>query len=388
MKPYIVFLLLIALQVASCSKSGNDAPAPPSPPPPPPPSSTNLVELDANVQIFMSQYNIPGLSLAITRNGKLIYTKGYGFADKDASTPVTDSSLFRLASVSKCITAITIMQLVEQGKLTLNDKVFGAGALLGTQYGNQPYGQHITNITVRHLLQHAAGGWGNTNSDPMFSNANLNGQELLSWILDNRPLVNTPGTNYEYSNVGFFILGLIVEKITGKPYETYVREAILQPAGITAMRIAGNLKADKRPNEVTYYGQSGQNPYINTINRLGACGGWIASPTDLMRLLVRVDGFTTKPDMLAPETIQAMVTPSFANNNYACGWHVNNSNNWWHTGSLPGTSTIMVRADRGFNWAVLTNTRNTNDNYYTDLDRLVWKSINNSNTPWPEVDLF
>src|SRR5699024_6421871 len=133
------------------------------------------------------------------------------------------------ASVSKTFTAVTILKLKEAGKLSLNDKVFGKDGILGTTYGTPPYKQYVTDITVNNLMHMTAGGWGNTGFDPMFSNSQLNGDELLSWILNNRPLEDKPGTEYDYSNVGYFILGKIIEKITGESYAQYVKEAVLKP---------------------------------------------------------------------------------------------------------------------------------------------------------------
>lgn len=352
------------------------------------PDPHSIQQVDTVVANFMAKYKIPGVSIAITKNGKLVYAKGYGLADSANASPVTTQSLFRIASVSKPVTSIAIMKLVESGRLTLDEKVFGPGALLDTQYGTQPYGQYIQDITVRHLLQHTAGGWSNQRNDPMFSNPTLLAGELISWTLDNRPLDHAPGTAYAYSNFGYCILGRIIEKITGLLYETFVKDSILRPAGVYDMQVGGNTLADRKPNEVVYYGQNGQRPYAYNISRMDAHGGWIASATDLLRLLVRVDSFPGKPDLLLPSSIEAMTTISAASGNYACGWHVNSSRNWWHNGSLPGTGSELVRTSKGYNWAILVNTRSTDEGFFRDMDRLIWKAVNNPDTHWPDKDLF
>ncbi len=372
--------LTLAISLIACKKDTS-----PDPPPPPPP--TNVPQVDNAVASFMTTHNVPGLSLAVTKNGKLVYAKSYGKADVGANTDVSNNSLFRIASVSKPVTGIAIMKMVEAGQLNLDAKVFGTGNILGTTYGNTPYGPNITNITVRQLLQHTAGGWPNDGNDPMFTNQAMNHAQLISWTLNNRPLTHTPGTNYAYSNFGYAVLGRVIEKISGQTYEQYVKTNVLQPAGITTMTIGGDTEADRKPNEVKYYGQGGQNPYIYKIARMDAHGGWIASATDLAKLLVRVDGFNTKPDILSTASINTMVAPSSVAN-YALGWSVNNANNWWHMGSLPGTATMIVRANNGFNWVILTNTRAVSNSYLTDLDGLLWPAVNNASTPWPDVDLF
>jgi hypothetical protein len=116
-------------------------------------------------------------------------------------------------------------------------------------------------------------------------------------------------------------------------------------------------------------------------------GGWIARPVDLLRFLVRVDGFATKPDILQPATIAAMTRPSSVNKGYAKGWFVNAAHNWWHTGALPGSYSMFVRAQNGFCWAILMNQRKTEAAFGGDVDQLGWK-ITGSIDAWPSYDLF
>ncbi len=348
---------------------------------------TDIASIDQVVATFMSNYSIPGLSLAITQNENLVYVKAYGKAD-DAQTATTQN-LYRLASLSKQFTSIAIMKLLDQGKISLDQKVFGSGAILGTDYGTQPYGTNITNITVGQLLHHTAGGWPNDGSDPMFTNPTMSAGQLISWTLNNRPLTNTPGANYAYSNFGYCILGRVIEKITGTSYAAAVKSLVLTPCGVTDMLISGNTLADRVTNEVKYYGQGGENPYAYNIARMDSHGGWLATATDLARVLVHVDGYSNKADILTSNAITVMTTPSTANAAYACGWSVNSANNWWHTGSLPGTATEQARTVSvgKYNFVILTNTRSQAANFATDLDNLFWSAI--AKTPvLPSYDLF
>jgi hypothetical protein len=153
------------------------------------------------------------------------------------------------------------------------------------------------------------------------------------------------------------------------------------------MEIAGNTKADRKPLEVAYTGRRGENPYGMNVSRMDAHGGWIATPTDLVRLLVRVDGFAARPDILSAATIREMTTGSSANAGYAKGWIVNRNDNWWHDGSLPGSITLMVRTSAGMCWAALTNTRQPGTQMALDLDRLIWNMVGKV-TEWPQGDLF
>ncbi len=349
---------------------------------------TDLPSVDKSVTDLMAKYNLTGVSVALIKDDKLVYAKGYGLADKFNNTSVKTDNLFRIASLSKSITGVAVLKLVEQSKLSLDATVFGKNGVLGTDYGTQPYKVGIESITVRHLLQHTAGGWGNSVNDPMFEPAwsSYSQSQLISTVLDNRPLNNLPGSKYDYSNFGYLILGRIIEKVTGQTYRNYVRETILKPLGITTMDIGGDTESERLPNEVKYY-DSSFSPYLMKVRRMDAHGGWVASAVDLARLLVRVNGFTNKPDILTASTISQMTTPSKVNANYACGWQVNSVNNWWHTGGLPGESAEWIRTNGNIGWVILVNQRSNDANYYNDLDATFWKGISGI-TQWPDKDLF
>ena len=120
----------------------------------------DIPQVDNAVNDFMNTYSVPGVSIAITKGDKLVYAKSYGYADKSGNKVVNNGSLFRLASVSKTITSVAIMKLLEAGKISLDQTIFGNNGILGNTYGTLPYGQFITDITVNQLLHHTGGGWG------------------------------------------------------------------------------------------------------------------------------------------------------------------------------------------------------------------------------------
>lgn len=366
--------VLVVLQFTACSKKDSGPSSPPRP------DEGSLTQVDNLVRSFMSKNTVPGISLAITKNGKLVYAKGYGFTDKETAERVTTDTRFRISSISKSITAAAVMKLVEEGKIDLNDKIFGTGAILGNDFGTQPYKQYITDLTVKHCLSHHVGGWGNSSNDPTTVNNQMNANELISWILNNRPLDVPPGTAYNYSNVGFMILGRVIEKVTGKTYEAYVKESILAPAGITKMEIGGNTLAERKEKESRYYGVGSENPYGSNFSRRDANGGWIASASDLARLFVHIDGFPSVTDILQPGTIQTMTTPPFSFKNYALGMMVN-GNKWYHGGAFAGSRSHWIRTGSGFCGVVFANTS------VNDLDVLL-ESVINASVNWPDVDLF
>lgn len=321
------------------------------------------------VRAFMARFEVPGMSIAVARNGEMALGRGFGFSDPVARTLVTPLHRFRIASVSKPITAVTTFALIEQGKLGLDDRVFGAQGRLGDDYGRGLPGQ-VGEITVRHLLTHTCGGWGNKQRDPMFGNPGMGHRDLIRTTVRNVPLQHPPGTHHEYSNFGFCVLGRVLEKVSGRPYPELVQREVLSQCGAEGMRIGGNTRAERAPDEVAYVATGGGDPYRMNVARMDAHGGWVATAAELVRFASAVDGREPSRNILRPATIRTMTTPSGPNPGYACGWAVNRVANWWHTGSLPGTSSILVRTASGLCWAALANTRA--EGIGPALDRMMW----------------
>ncbi len=333
-------------------------------------SSTDVQHVNATIRQFMDKYDVPGLSIALGRGGELLLAQGYGFADREGQVPVTPSHRFRIASVSKPITAIAVMKLMEEGKLALDECVFGKQGILAREFHTTD--PCVTTVTVRHLLEHRAGReWSNSGNDPMFMKTGLNHNELIQWGLDHRTLAQAPGSVYAYSNFGYCVLGRVIEKVTGVPYSAFVK-GLLAEHGITSLAIATNEPAEM---EVTYYAQQDRSPYSMPISRMDSHGGWLATAEDLIRMIRRVDGREPPADMLTASTIATMTRPSPNNPHYALGWSVNEHNNWWHMGSLPGTASVLVRAHHNMCWAVLVNTRSQDKDFLSDLDALTWEVI-------------
>lgn len=334
------------------------------------PSDAERTAIDGIVEKTMRDVAIPGLSLAIAAAGKEVYAQGYGDADRSAGEKVTPKSLFRIAGLSKPITATAVFTLIEGRKLHLTERVFGRGAVLDVDYGGT-FPRYVNQITVEHLLTHAAGGWPSDKTDPMLGQAGKDHKQLITWALASQPPKNPPGNIYADSNFGYCVLGRVIEKISRENYQAFVRAQVLKRCGITEMRIGGNKPADRAPGEVAYYDDVDK-PYEVDVARLDSAGGWIATASDLVRFLTHVDGFPTVPDILRPDTLRLMTTPSTVRPDYAMGWSVNRNGNWGHVGSLPGSTALMTRTARGLCWAVLTNARGKGPGGYEQaLDRMM-----------------
>jgi CubicO group peptidase (beta-lactamase class C family) len=339
------------------------------------PSPSEQQAIAAITREFMERFKVPGMSVAIARHGQFVLRRGFGVADDATKEPVTPEHLFRIASVSKPFTSAAIFSLIEQGRLALDDLIFGEKGRLGFDFG-KALPEPVREITVHHLLTHTCGGWTNTHGDPMFLHPKMSHGELIGWTLENQPLTQKPGTKFAYSNFGYCILGRLLEKLTGIPYSQAVQREVLTKCGITAMRIGGNTLAERAKMEVRYYAYDlnvllGIHPYAMNVARMDSHGGWIARAGDLVQFAMRVDGFPNPPDILRADTVRTMTTPTAASGNYACGWLVNKVPNWWHNGSLPGTTALMVRTASGLCWAALANIRA--EGIDIGMDQMMWK---------------
>lgn len=348
--------------------------------------------MDKYIWQLMDECSIPGISFSVMRGTTVVYSKGYGFANKATGEKVTPDHLFRMASISKQFCTMCIMMLKEQGKLKLDDKVFGDKGILKGKYKNiTPYHE---GITVRHLLSHSSGICAGlddpafTNSYRFFNNDSsrpVPTDTLIQRTINKRqsPYVSgsntySPGALYNYSNVGFCILHRIVEVVSGKDYETYLKEDVLAKMGITDTHIGG-YENERRPNECVFYSQGGGNGYLNPLRNIAGAAGIITSTNQMMKILTHIDGDDTIPDIFSKETLSEMYTPykysASTYNTYGLGWRMNNSKRFFgshfHGGNIAGTATLWVGGATGDNQrtfsvpmsgAIICNSRSYDDN--------------------------
>jgi CubicO group peptidase (beta-lactamase class C family) len=367
--------------------------------------------IDEMVSDFVKRWRIEGASVAITKGERLVYAKGFGIANSETGEKVKPGHLFRIASVSKLITAVAVMKLYEEGRLELDEKVFGAGGILSDSIFRGYRDQRVEDITVRHLLNHTAG-WSRYSGDPMFNSLYIarkmdvdppaDFEELLQYTLARR-LSYTPGTRYSYSNLGYAILGKIIERKSGMPYQDYVVMNLMKPLGIHDMHVGKTYYYQKYPNEVRYHSSagfmgahdingSGEIVPIyyggNNIELLGPAGGWIASAPELIKFLTAIDGFPGQPDILSEESISMMSDPDIAGRGLF-GWRgTDRYGTWWRTGYLTGSSALLVRQKDGLNWLVLINTSTyKHSRIHRYVSAMMFGAVN-SVEQWPDTDLF
>ncbi len=377
---------------------------------------------DRSLHEFMKEHRVPGVSIAVTNGGRVVFARGYGYADVAAREHVDPDSLLRIASISKPITAVAILQLIERGTLALDDKVFDVLDHEATIAQVESFDQRLRDITIRHLLQHR-GGWDRDKSfDAMFKSiqfAEDTGQPppadqaaVIKAMLSQR-LDFDPGERYAYSNFGYCLLGRVIEKLTEQTYESYVKENLLAPLGITNMRIGATRLAGRAEQEVRYYHPgTSTSVFAADLNEevpsqyggwyleaMDAHGGWIASATDLAKFAAAFDDPDHCP-MLKRESIELMHgrPPGLAGHEangdpkatfYSLGWtnrKVGDGKlNHWHTGSLPGTAAILIRRHDGKNFVALLNARVSPSANHLGraIDGLLNKMANEV-TDWPQ----
>ena len=387
-----------------------------------------LSSFDREIRDFMAARKTPGGALAVVKDGKLVHARGHGWSDKDGKIPVEATSLFRVASLSKPITGVAVLQLVERGKLTLDTRVLD---LLSHKAAVPPGGKpdpRWKQITVRHCLQHT-GGWDRDKSfDPMFRARQIavatgtpvpaSADAIVKFMLG-QPLDFDPGTRYAYSNFGYCVLGRIIEHLTGQSYEAFVKASVLAPCGIRSMRLGRTLAAHRAEREVHYHTPDNATadslfpgtatkvpwPYGSFhLEAMDAHGGWLASAVDLARFAAALQNPAQCPLLKADtwrELHAAPPAPVSRNDDgvlkevfYTCGWQARSivgragMANYWHTGSLPGTRTLLVRRWDGLAWAVLFNQRQEIPNLPDAAIDAAMHQAAAAVKEWPKEDLF
>jgi CubicO group peptidase (beta-lactamase class C family) len=390
-------------------------------------SSSWADPFDREMEQFMQARNFPGGALAVVKDHRLVYTRGYGLADREQRERVRPDSLFRIASVTKPITAVAVLALIEDNRLSLEDTAWSVLDLAKwAPQGTEP-DERLKGITIRQLLQHT-GGWDRDRSfDPMFRPRVIARQlgvasppgprDIIRYMLG-QPLDFDPGTRHAYSNFGYCLLGRVIEKVSGLNYDAFVRKRVLAPAGIVRMH-PGETLADRRAkDEVRYYTHDNAEapsvfdsrpgnvpwPYGGfCLESMDAHGGWLGSAVDLARFASALDDPQKSP-LLKPETFRHLYAPppppvsrnddgSLRDAFYAAGWLVrpvrrDGKANYWHNGSLPGTSTLLVRRWDGLSWAALFNQRSGDKNLPdVAIDPALHRAAD-AVDKWPEEDLF
>ena len=239
-------------------------------------ASEQADEVDDYLKSEMTKRHIPGVSVAVIRDGKVILASSYGQANVELSVPVTPDSVFKLASVTKPFTATAIMMLVEEGKISLDGRLAEYLPNLPSQWAN---------VTVRQALSHTSG-LADYLKAPRWSwqsswREDLTPNEFIKFASE-APPVFAPGEGISYSNTGFYLLGMVIEKVSGKPYGQFLAERIFKPLQMTATR--RDTLTETVPNRVNGYvfgGGTLRNAEYTSETWAYSEGGIISTAADL-----------------------------------------------------------------------------------------------------------
>ena len=339
--------------------------------------TSSLAGFDRMVKNYLTYWAIHGASLSVMRNDSLLFAKGYGEAD--SGLEMQPGYILRMASVSKLVTAAGIMVLQDRGLLNIKDHVFGPDGILNDSTYNAAIKDTLYyRITVEDLLRHK-GGFSRRGGDPMFSTRWImmqNGwseaptQEQLMELQLKRRLKFVPGTAQGYSNFGYLALSMVIEKVSGMDYETFLQENVLRPAGCVDFHIAGNYYKHKLPNETRYYVQHDDEPAEefnnsgrkvtrcyggNNVTGLSGAGAWAASTPELALFVASIDGRPEVPDIISRESVDQM-TEYFDESTYSLGWNDTKDGYWTRTGTFAGTSALIKYFPDGECWIFISNT--------------------------------
>jgi CubicO group peptidase (beta-lactamase class C family) len=375
-------------------------------------------QLDDFVIGVLRRYEVPCGALAVAKDGRLVYARAFGMRDLAGKIPATPRDRFRIASSSKPFTAVAIMQLVEAGKLHLDDRAFEILSTFAPPNGRQE-DPRLRTITVRNLLEHSAG-FDSTKTDPQFEALRTAADALgkprpathddIIMYMMGQPLAFDPGSKYLYSNLGYNILGRIVERVTGVPYEASIKAAVLAPAGITRMAIGRSNRKDILPDEVEAWDPPTFTPMYSvfedqdeivpfsyggfSMEAIDAHGGWVASVVDLTRFLNAVGGSGGK-QLLASATVTQMLAkpaiPQYRDQDhwYAFGWGTGQGYVMAHSGAITwGTSSTIGRLPGGLTFGLCYNRLPYDIGAFVEGSAKSAAAAVNRVTAWPAHDLY
>lgn len=365
---------------------------------------------DREFPSLLRRWNVPGAAVAVAYKGRIVFARGYGEADRESGRPVEPDTSFRIMSISKPITATLVLKLVQDGKLSLDARVFELLPYPTPTYSGARRDGRLAQITIRHLLNHTGGWVADSAQNPIVGGRGFNPilyQREISRLMGvqapgdantiirymvGQPLQADPGTVFSYCNHGYLLLGRVIEKITGMTYEQAVK-SMLAPLGATSLEMAGSTKAELAADEAAYYDDPSAPLKVSQLNGMqvpaqysfymrgwDAPGGWKMNTLDCLRFLLAMDGRNHAPRLLGGAMLGEMQKPQYPASYYGFGWFTKYAcsigDDAGHGGGSWGTKTLALQSANGdWNFAVFMNSLPTSaftDNRFeADLHALI-----------------
>ncbi|MBS1955318.1 MAG: beta-lactamase family protein [Cyanobacteria bacterium SZAS-4] len=362
-----------------------------------------LKQFDQIMQTIMGNYNVPGGALAIAKDGKLVLARGYGYADLQNGRLFSPTTLFSMASVTKAVTGVAALRLVDEGRLNLDDTLYN---ILGKPKLGNVQDPRVMTITVRQLLHHSAGwktdfvGYDQPTYNSLTRNGPIPFETLLLFVMANKPLDYAPGAECHYSNFQFGALKSVIEHASGQNFETYVNEHVMQPMGVRDNRLEPE-RGIYLPNEAHRY-----SPVLRPLpgghpngQVTGSLGSWESSVVDMCKFLTAVDGTRTKP-FLSKASFDQMVAPVPApvavrenGSTFGLGWDSVKTTPdgilFEKNGGVPGVHTYIEHLPNNVDWVVIFN--GTGVDQKPKVMGAALRSLHQALSDvkdWPQIDLF
>lgn len=303
-------------------------------------------KVDDYIQQVMKTEGIPGVSVAIVKNGQVVKVKGYGFSNVETNTAFTAETNVKIASLSKPIIAMAVMKLAEEGKLNIDDKV-------SKYLSNTP--ESWASVRIRHMLSHTSG---IIRESPAFEPFEFHSDSAVVQAAYAAPLRFKTGEKYEYCNVGYFALAEVVRVVSGKPWYEYINDVIFAPTKMNSTKV--NNYEEIIPNRANAYTLRNGKLYNETVFlALRPSGAFLSTVNDLV--LLEKAMFEQK--LLKQDSYKTMWTPFVLNDGknalYGLGWAIEEykeTRKIRHGGSLNGFKSEFARfPDKGITIIVLTN---------------------------------
>lgn len=295
--------------------------------------------VDAIVRAEMQRRKIPGVAVAVVRNGKTEYSRAYGHADLELNVSARTDHLFEIGSVTKQFTAVAVMLLVEEGKVRLDAPA--------TDYLKTDWPEAWKGVTVRHLLNHT-GGIPNFTAQPDFSWTTVYTPETVMALVKDKPLEFTPGERMAYSNTGYYLLGRLIASASGKPYGEFLTERVLRPAGMSHTRLSEREVIPNRAHGYIVQGDTVLNAPMVLNEPAGAAGAILSSVEDMAKW----EAALAARRLLKPASYEQIWAPARLNGGeespYALGWVVAQQKGhrvMSHAGGTAGFSSVVTRVE-------------------------------------------
>lgn len=293
--------------------------------------------IDAVVQEHMRKPGVVALSVAVARGEELVYAKTPGFADLEFAVNADEETMFRIGSVTKQFTAAAILELAERGKLSVDDPL--------TKF-LPDYPEH--EITLRHLLTHTSGLPNYTDLGPVWARhmaERLSDAEMLALWKD-KPLEFAPGERWKYSNSGYYLLGIVIETVSGKRYPEFLREAFFEPLKLTRTRYDSNEELLlNRAQGYAFTEERFWNDGLLDLGQPGAAGGLISTASDLVRWEVALMSGRAVSMASLEEMTQPFMLTNGKETTYGMGLQLDiqaGQRCVWHGGGINGFNSVLL----------------------------------------------